>query len=107
MDIEELRTPLNEEAVGLDGGTLGTFSGQVMTRSFGLIPLDVPSGSIKNFKKYSDYDLCVNYPYPIEKLDRLTVKWVDVNGQLVNFNGLEDNSFILRLHTTRKNMCLR
>lgn len=107
LDIEELRTPLNQEATGLDGGTLGTFSGQVMTRSFGLIPLDVPSGSIKNFKKHNDYDLCVDYPYPIEKLDRVTVKWVDINGQVVKFNGLEDNSFVLRLHTTKKNMCLR
>lgn len=107
LDIEELRTPLNEEAVGLDRGRLGTFSGQVMARSFGLIPMDVPSGGIKNFKKSNDYDLCVDYPYPIEKLDRLTIRWVDKNGQTVNFNGLNDNSFVLRLHTTKKTMCLR
>jgi hypothetical protein len=107
LDIEELRTPLNEEAIGLNGESSGTFTGQVMTRSFGMIPMDVPSGSIKNFKKSSDYDLCIDYPYPIEKLNRLTIKWVDSDGQMVNFNGLDDNSFILRLHTTKKNMCLR
>ena len=107
LDIEELRTPLNEEAVGLDGGSSGTYSGQVMARSFGLIPMDVPSGGIKNFKKSSDYDLQTEYPYPIEKLDRLTVRWVDKNGRLINFNGLDDNSFVLRLHTTKKTLCLR
>ena len=105
LDIEELRTQYNEDAVGLDGGSLGTYSGHNMSRSFGLIPMDVVSGSIKRFKKTSDFDFCIEYTRPIEKLSRLTVRWVDKNGQIVDFNGLNDNSFLLRCHTLRKNLC--
>ena len=105
LDIEELRSQYNEDALGLDGGQLGTYSGQNMRRSFGLIPMDVSSGQVKRFKKTSDFDLVIDYTRPIEKLSRLTVKWVDKNGQVVDFNGLNDNSFLLRCHTLRKNLC--
>jgi len=105
LDIEELRTQYNEDAVGLDGGSSGTYSGQNMARSFGLIPMDVSSGQIKKFKKTSDFDFAIDYTSPIEKLSRLTVRWVDKNGNVVNFNGINDNSFLLRCHTLRKNLC--
>lgn len=106
LDIEELRTIMNEDALGTNSGTgPGFYSGENMRRSFGLIPMDVTSGIIKRFKKTSDFDFSIEYPYPIEKLSRLTVRWVDKNGKVVNFNGLEDNSFLLRCHTLRKNLC--
>ena len=101
LDIEELRTPLNEDARMIDGNT---FSGNNMSRTFGLIPLDVDAGCIKTFKKNCDYEFCVDYPHVINKLDRLTIRWTDKDGTLLNFNGIEDNSFILRFHTLRKNM---
>ncbi len=103
LDIEELRTMFNEDAKALTGNT---YSGQTMARSFGLIPMDVTAGAVKNFKKFSDYDLNIDYPNPISKLDRLTVKWVNRNGQVLNFNGLDDNSFLLRFHTLRQNLCI-
>jgi hypothetical protein len=93
LDIEELRTNNNEDAVSMTGNT---YSGQTMRRSFGYIPMDVNPGSIKHFKKDTDYDFSVSYDYPIQKIDRLTVKWVNQNGQIVNFNGDNDNSFLLR-----------
>ena len=114
LDIQELRTMYNECApVG------SPFSAMLQppsqnpqspsffansNRSFGMIPMDVSSGFIKRFKKSTDYDLSIRYPYPIQKLDRLTVNWIDRNGNLVNFNGADTNSFILRFHTLRKNM---
>jgi hypothetical protein len=103
LDIQELRTIFNEDAKAITGNT---YSGQTMARSFGLIPMDVTAGSIKSFKKFSDYDLNIDYPNPIRKLERLTVKWVDKNGQALNFNGFNDNSFILRFHTLRQNLCI-
>lgn len=103
LDIEELRTIFNEDAKAITGNTI---SGQTMARSFGMIPMDVTAGSVKRFKKFSDYDLNIDYPNPIRKLERLTVKWVDKNGQTLNFNGLNDNSFILRFHTLRQNLCI-
>lgn len=102
LDIEELRTITNEDALGLNNGPgPGFYSGENMRRSFGLIPMDVSSGAVKKFKKTSDFDFSIDYPHPIESLSRLTVRWVDKNGKVVNFNGLEDNSFLLRCHTVR------
>lgn len=97
LDIQELRSNFNECA--LQGGSSGA------SRSFGMIPMDVASGSIKTFKKMSDFDSQIDYMYPIQRLDRLTVRWVDKNGKLLDFNGANDNSFILRFHTLRRNLC--
>lgn len=100
LDIEELRTPLNQELVALDG------IGSTMTRSFGIVPIDgLNMGVVNRFRKSTDYNLDVQYPYPIQRLDRLTVSWVNKDGKLVNFNGNNDNSFLLRLHTERTNIC--
>jgi hypothetical protein len=103
LDIQELRTIYN--SCTPQGNPLDTTNNNTANRSFGLIPMDVCSGNIKHFKKSSDFNSEVDYPYPIMKLDRLTVSWTDKNGTLLNFNGAEDNSFILRFHTLRKNLC--
>jgi hypothetical protein len=117
LDIQELRTMFNECApVGSPFSSLNSSNAtatntlspswfSTANRSFGMIPMDVSSGFIKRFKKEVDYDLFIDYMYPIQKLDRLTVNWVDKNGNLVHFNGAETNSFILRFHTLRKNLC--
>lgn len=106
LDIHELRTMYNEDAKKLDrtSGTFITYSGQNVSRTFGMIPMDVTAGAIKHFKKATDYDFTVDYTNPIRKLDRLQIKWVDRLGRPVNFNGLEDNSFMLRFYTLRKNL---
>lgn len=99
LDIEELRTNNNEDAVKWSGNT---FSGQNISRTFGLIPMDVNGGDIKRYKKTTDFDFAIDYPYPIQSLSKITVQWLDKNGQRVNFNGLNDNSFLLRFHTLKK-----
>jgi hypothetical protein len=103
LDIEELRTADNQEAVRMTNEA-GRFSSQTMNRSFGVIPLDVPGGTIKRFKQATDYTYKVSYLYPIQRLDRLTITWVDVRGNLINFNGFNDNSFLLKLYSERKNI---
>ena len=100
LDIQELRTVCNEDAHMITGNG-GTYTGQNMTRSFGLIPIDVSSGGIVHFNKGNNYDLTVSYPYPIQKIDRLTVQWINKYGESVQFNGLEDNSFLLRFHSIK------
>jgi len=102
LDIEELRTPLNEDAQKLVGGT---YPGNNTTSMFGMIPMDVNSGEIKRFKKTSDYDFTVEYPNAIDKINRLTIRWCDRQGKLLDFNGYNDNAFLLRFHTLRKNLC--
>ena len=104
LDIQELRTTDNQEAVKLSGTDGTYYSSQTMNRSFGVIPLDVPGGSIKRFKQASDYTYKVTYLYPIQRLDRLTISWVDVKGTIINFNGFNDNSFLLKLYSERKNV---
>ena len=105
LDIHELRTMYNEDAKSLDrSGTFITYSGQNVSRTFGMIPMDVTAGAIKHFKKATDYDFAVDYTNPIRKLDRLQIQWVDRRGHKINFNGLEDNSFMLRFYTLRKNL---
>lgn len=99
LDIEELRTNNNEDAVPLVGNT---YSGHNISKSFGLIPMDVNGGEIKRYKKNTDFDFAIDYPYPIQSLSKLTVQWVDKTGNRVNFNGLNDNSFLLRFHTLKK-----
>jgi len=101
LDIHELRTMFNEDALAITGNT---YTGQNVSRTFGLIPMDVTAGAIKHFKKTSDYDFFVDYVNPIRKLDRLSIEWVDRRGRRLKFNGLEDNSFMLRIHTLRKNL---
>jgi len=93
LDIKELRTPNNYDAKAVDGNTI---SGQSMSRSFGLIPIDVYSGDIKAQTKTSDFNFTVDYTSPLNNIERLTVEWVDRSGQRVHFNGAETNSFLLR-----------
>jgi hypothetical protein len=93
LDIQEFRTTSVLDAKKLVNGTT---EGSSIRSSFGMIPMDVPGGSIKNYKETSDYKQYVEYDYPIVKLDRLTVRWIDKNGQLLNFNGFENNAFTLR-----------
>ena len=93
LDIQEFRTTSVLDAKKLVNGTT---EGSSIRSSFGMIPMDVPGGSIKNFKETSDYKQYVEYDYPIVKLDRLTVRWIDKRGQLLDFNGFENNAFTLR-----------
>jgi len=50
LDISELRTPFNEDCKKSES-QFNFYSGQNISRTFGLIPMDVSSGAIKNFKK--------------------------------------------------------
>ena len=99
LDIDELRTPFNVDTGALQG-TSGTISGSNANRSFAPIIMDVGSACIKNFHENKDYCVSVDYPEPINSLQRLTVRWVDKNGNLLDFRGWNTNAFILRLHLT-------
>lgn len=95
LDIEELRTTSVLDAKKL---IQGTTEGSSIRSTFGMIPLDVPSGTIKNYKETTDYKQYILYNSPIPKISRLTVRWVDRTGALLNFQGFEHNAFTLRIH---------
>jgi len=98
LDIEELRTPWNLDAKSLS--SKGTYVGSNSTRMFAPIIMDVGSACIKNFHENSDYEIHVDYPEPIGTLQRLTIHWYDKDGNSLNFNGWDNNAFMLRLHVT-------
>ena len=107
LDIDELKTPSHVFTGGLNyvnnqrgsvNYSVGSVSGTNTQRAFAPILLDVNSGCVKNFAENSDYKISVFYPEPINSIDRLTVRWLDKNGVPLIFNGLETNSFLLRLH---------
>lgn len=91
LDIDELRRPHSIDAVN------NVYNSQSST-IFAILPLDVSSGCIKTFKEHTDYNVRVDYPKPIDQIDRLTVRWLDYNGNIVNFNGVDENALILRFY---------
>lgn len=97
MDIDELKTPFHVDTGALQG-TSGTISGSNANRAFAPIILDVGSACIKNFHENKDYRVGVDYPEPINSLQRLTVRWIDKDGKLLDFRGWNTNAFVLRLH---------
>lgn len=97
LDIDELRTPHNIDARKLDGSS-GTVSGSNANRAFAPIIMDVGSACIKNFHENKDYRISIEYPEPINVLQRLTVRWRDRNGKLLDFRGWDTNAFVLRIH---------
>ena len=99
LDIEEFRTTGMVDCKVFQGSK---FSGSTINSVFAAIPLDVDPGSIKFFKETSDYRISASFASPIGTVSRLTIRWVDRNGNLLNFNGLDDNSFVLRCHTVRE-----
>lgn len=99
LDIEELRSNFNIDAKKIIQPD-GTFSSKNIMRTFGFIPLDTNSGNVKIFNE--DYRYIIDYPHPIDKIEKLTINWLNKNGDKVNFNGYDDNSFILRFFTTRE-----
>jgi hypothetical protein len=97
LDIDELRTTSVIDAKKLVGAS-GTTEGSTIRNTFGMIPMDVNSGCIKNYKETTDYKQWIQYTTPIPKIYRLTVRWTDSKGQLLNFQGFDNNAFTLRFH---------
>lgn len=97
LDVMELRSQSLNLGAKITGNTI---QNSTADNAFGPVTLDVISGSVKTFKENGDYSLSVEYPHVVEKLSRLTVRWVDINGNPVVFNGAENNSFMLRVTRT-------
>jgi len=97
LDVDELKTPFHVDT-GAIQGTTGTISGSNANRAFAPIIMDVGSACIKNFHENKDYSVSVVYPEPINSLQRLTVRWIDRNGNLLDFRGWNTNAFVLRVY---------
>ena len=97
LDIQELRTPFHIDARKL--GTGGTPSGNTASSSFAMIPLDVVNG-VKYFKETGDFKIDAKFPSRIDRLDRLTISWIDINGRpVIGLNDTTGTGCVLRVHT--------
>jgi hypothetical protein len=99
LDVTELRTPTMIDAQMRVGNT---YNGSSARGSFAMIPMDVNSGSIKNFKENTDFRISVYYPEPINSIERLTINWYDRTGTMLNFMGFNNNAFLLRFTLAEK-----
>lgn len=100
LDINEFRTPRTLDARRLiTSNNVWTTLGNTASTSFALIPMDVQAGTVKSFKEHFDYSMSIEFPSRLDSFDRLTIRWLDRNGNVLNFNGLDTNSFTLRVHT--------
>jgi hypothetical protein len=91
LDILELRTQATMCAQALP------FSGESAQNSFAMIQMDVPVDSVKHFKEETDFRVSADYAQPIDKLSRLTIKWLDSTGKPLDSQGV----FVLRVHTVK------
>jgi len=103
LDVDELKTPSHIDAKALVGSS-GTISGSNINRAFAPVMMDVPSGGMKIYHENSDYTISVAYPEPINSLQRLTVRWYDTNGKLLDFRGSDYHAFILRAHVLEEDI---
>lgn len=78
--------------------TQSPLTGATIAHSFAPVPMNVTAGAYKYFSEKMDYT--ISAPVNIPRLDRLTVRWVNSNGQLISFNGVEQHAFVLRIHST-------
>lgn len=93
LDIEQIR---DSSMVDTSSPTNGSGSGGNVRRTFGPIPLNVPSGYIKTFTENGDYKLSVDFETPIRSLEKLNLTWKDYTGNTLIFNGFDNNSILLR-----------
>jgi hypothetical protein len=103
LDIDELKTPSHIDAKAITGNK-GTISGSNINRAFAPIMMDTVSGGMKIYHEGSDYKISVQYPEPINSLQRLTVRWYDTNGSLLDFKGSDNHAFILRLYVLEEDV---
>ena len=72
--------------------------------SFAVVPMDVPVNFQRTFKETTDYTWSVTYPSRLDSIERLTVRWLDYTGSVVQFGGpatttFDPNMFVLRVYT--------
>lgn len=89
LDVEEFRNPF-----------FNTLSSDSAGNMFAVIPMDVVSGQIKTFKETTDYVMTQNTTHRMT-LSKLTIRWYDKNFKLLNFQGFDNNGFVLRVYTQR------
>ena len=93
LDVSELRRPIGIDASARVSNTIS----ETVT-SFAVIPVDVASGGVKYYKEQSDYPISVEWPKPIDKIDRLTFRLLNQSSNLIPVPLLSNISCLVRFH---------
>jgi hypothetical protein len=104
LDIQELRSPLfNMTAIANPSSYTSsiTASQNLSESAFAVLPGGSSGQTFYN--NASNYSIVVDYPFPIQKLDRLTVSWHSEAGP-VPFPLDSETAVLLKMYTLRKNM---
>ena len=94
LAIDELSDPRVQTA---KHSSATGFTGNNLSRVFGKVPVYAGPGNDVFFDRNSTYKLVRTYMSPLTSLSRLSIKWTDYQGTLINFNGMDENSFTLEL----------
>ena len=94
LEIAELSDPRVQTAKRSDATG---FAGNNLSRIFGKVPVYAGPGNDVFFDRNSTFKLVRSYVSPLSSLSRLSIKWMDYAGTLIEFNGLDENSFTLEL----------
>ena len=101
--IDELSDPRVQTAKR--SGSSG-FTGSSLGRIFGKIPVYAGPGSDIFFDRNSMFELKRSYMSPLTSLGRLSIRWMDYKGDLIEFNGLTSNSFTLEVECENRTKTL-
>lgn len=94
LDIEELRSTRVECAGRLGDSGVAASSSRF---SFAPILVDADAGNFLTFFENSGSSSAIDFTPRIAKMDRLTINWKNREGELIDFNGRDANSFMLRV----------
>ena len=94
LDVEEFKTTFLHQGQKV---VSNNFNSSGSENSFGPINLDANPGQTKVFKETVDFSYAIDFDPPMSQISRMTIRWKLTDGSLINFSGMEENSFILRV----------
>ena len=101
ISVDQLRSKFNDFS-NAAAGTLTTATSSTLRNVFGVVYND--DHEVKNrITYYNRYPIVAEFPYPIQRLDRLNIKLYNNNGILLQDEG--ENYFTFRFICNRKNLC--
>ena len=101
VSVDQLRSKFNDFS-NAAAGTLGNAVSSPIRNVFGSVYND-DTGTKDRITYYNRYPIVAEFPYPIQRLEKLNIKLYDNNGLLLQDEG--ENYFTFRFICNRKNLC--
>ena len=98
LDVEEFRNNNVVDSRALNTAYNQSYAGTSVERIISVVPITVDSGKVQSFLAASNYSMMITLNTPVQNLQRVTVRWIDKDGKLLNFNGYNNNSFLIEIN---------